>query len=195
LNWLVEQCFRNEGYWVIASLLSFSIFMFDERSWYGISTNGFKFELQRYRTRIVALAGICIALSLYASINQGLLSRLCVTAMSITTFHLFQKFAFDFSGIRISGASKRIVLGVSVAMIFIALLPIVNATFIPVVFTAAGAVTSLSSRNHLFFRLSQETLALRRRLSSDLANRHNRHLFIPVSDQIHSSDDIASKAG
>jgi hypothetical protein len=195
LNWLVEQCIRNEGYWVFASLLSTCIFLFDERSWSGIAKSGYKFELQRYRFRIFLLTFLHTGLALAASQMPAFLGRLAVTAISVVALHAFQNHVRDFGGINLTGASKRILLVLSVALTTLAMLPFIPATFVPLIFVAAGASASLSSRNHLFFRLSQETIGLRHRLSSDQASHHNRHLLATKTSYPHSSDDIAPKAG
>jgi hypothetical protein len=195
LNWLVEQCIRNEGYWVFASLLSTCIFLFDERSWSGIAKSGYKFELQRYRLQIFFLTLIHAGLALAASQMPAFIGRLAVTAVSVVALHAFQKLVRDFGGINLTGASKRILLVLSIALTTFAMMPFILTTFVPLIFVVAGASSSLSSRNHLFFKLSQETIGLRHRLSSDQASRHNRHLLAPVTSYPDSSDDIAPKAG
>jgi hypothetical protein len=191
----VEQCIRNEGYWVYSSLLSTCLFLFDERSWSGIAKSGYQFELQRYRLRTAFLTGFDAGLALAASHMPALMGRLVVTALSVTALHVFQKLVYDFGGISVSGASKRIMLGLSIALIIFAMLPLIGTTFVPLIFVAAGVSLSLSSRNHLFFKLSQETTGLRLRLSSEQASRYNRHLLAPKITEDHSSDDIAQKAG
>ncbi len=194
MNWLVEQCLRNEGFWVASSLLSLGLFLFDERSWHGLAKSGYQFELQRYRTRIVTLAILCTFLPLAAVQFSGLAGKIGVTAASVAVFHVYQKLAYEFSGISRSGASKRILLGLLIGLV-IASMVFVKATFVPLIFVTAGSVISLSSRNHLFFKLSQETAALRERLHSEQAARHNHHFFVPATAYTHSSDDIAPKAG
>jgi hypothetical protein len=195
LNWLVEHCIRNEGFWVAASLLSTCLFLFDERSWHGLAKSGYKFELQHYRTRIALLAISSAGLSSAAPLVPGVISRLVITALSLLVLHVFQRNAYDFGGINISGASKRIILGLSLVLVAFAMLPIVPTTFIPLIFVTAGAVSSLSSRNHLFFKLSEESTALRQRLFSEQAARHNHNLLVPTTSYAQSSDDIAPKAG
>ena len=195
MNWLVEQCNRNEGYWVYSGLLSTCLFLFDERSWSGLAKSGYKFELQRYRLRVVFLTFLYAGLALSASLMPALAARLVVTALSVGAFHFFQKLVYDFGGISMSGAGKRILFGLSIALTISAMLPLISPTFVPLIFVTAGASISLSSRNHLFFKLSQETISLRHRLSSDQASRHNQHLLALKTAYSHSSDDIAPKAG
>ncbi len=195
MNWLVEHCIRNEGFWVAASILSTCLFLFDERSWHGLVKSGYKFELQHYRGRLALLAISCASMSFAAPLVPGIISRIVITALSLLVLHVFQRNAYEFGGINVSGASKRIILGLSFVLVVFAMLPIVNTTFIPLIFVTAGAASSLSSRNHLFFKLSEETTALRQRLFSEQATRHNRNLLIPTTSYTQSSDDIASKAG
>ncbi len=195
MNWLVEQCIRNEGYWIFSSLLSTCLFLFDERSWSGIAKSGYKFELLRYRVRMVFLSIIYTSLTFAASQMPALAGRIVVIAFSVAAFHFFQKLVYDFGGISMSGAGKRILFGLSMGLIAFAMLPFISTTFVPLIFVVAGVSTSLTSRNHLFFKLSQETTSLRHCLSSDQANRHNRHLLAPKTAFAHSSDDIAPKAG
>lgn len=195
MSWLIEQSTRNEGYWTIASLLTAFFYLYDERSWRGFAANGFHYEMQRFRTSIVPIALLSFSLPLIATMHKGFLWQFAITAVSAVIFTIYQHSVHDFSGRTLSGAAKRIFICAAVALMTIALLPMVPVTWIPLMFVTAGVAASLSSRNHLIFKLCEDTLAIRQQLASSHADRHNAELLSIKPSRFQSADDNTLKAG
>lgn len=195
MTWLIEQCIKNDSHWLIASLLTGFLYFYDERSWRGFAIHGFQYEMQRFRTHVAPLVILSVSLPLIATMYHGFLWQFLIAIGSASTFYIYQQAVHDFSGRTLSGAAKRIFLFSVAILLLVAFVPGVPVAWIPVMFATAGIATSLSSRNHLIFKLSEDTLAIRHQLASSHADRHNAALFSVNSGYHQSSSDNTLKAG
>lgn len=199
MEWLFEHGLKHDSLWLISSLLTGFIFLYDERSWRGLSRHGLHHELRRFRTHLTPLVTLLVLLPWPVSHMRGLVVHITLTLVSAAIFRVYQRTAFAFGGRPITGATRRILFIITAVLTLAALLPGVPSVMVPLLFMIAAAASSLSARNYLIFHLSEESMAIRQRLLSTRADQHNTTLLeIPAANSAARADnagDNTLKAG